>query len=65
MASKADLADHEFYSGFGGIDCGSEWHASLGFKLGPVGLLTTSASCDAEGFAVDTKKFRLQAEISF
>lgn len=44
---------------------GNEWDASHGFKLGPVGLLTRYASRDAEGFAVDTKKFRLQAEISF
>jgi hypothetical protein len=62
---KADLTYHEFDSDFGGFDYGSEWDASLGFKLGPAGLLAKYANYRADGFAVDTEKFWLQAEISF
>lgn len=62
---KADLTYHEFDADAGGLDYGSEWNASLGFKLGPVGLLAKYASYDASGFAVDTEKFWLQAEVAF
>jgi hypothetical protein len=62
---KADLTYHEFDSDFGGLDYGSEWDASLGFKLGPVNLLAKYANYDASGFAVDTEKFWLQAEVGF
>jgi hypothetical protein len=62
---KADLVYHNFDSDFGGIDYGSEWDASLGFKLGQVALLAKYANYDAAGFAVDTEKFWLQAEIAF
>jgi hypothetical protein len=62
---KADLTYHEFDSDFGGLEYGSEWDASLGFKLGPVGLLVKYANYQADGFAVDTEKFWLQAEIGF
>ena len=62
---KADLTYHEFDSDFGGLDYGHEWDASLGFKLGPVGLLAKYANYQSDGFAVDTEKFWLQAEIGF
>jgi hypothetical protein len=62
---KADLTYHEFDSDFGGIDYGSEWDASLGFKLGPVSLLAKYANYDAGGFSVDTEKAWLQAEVNF
>ena len=62
---KADLTYHEFDSDFGGLDYGSEWDASLGFKLGPVALLAKYANYDARAFAADTKKFWLQAEVGF
>jgi hypothetical protein len=62
---KADLTYHRFDSDFGGLDYGSEWDASLGFKLGPVGLLAKYARYDAAGFAVDTEKLWLQAEVGF
>lgn len=61
---KADLVYHQFDSDFGGIDYGSEWNASLGFKLGPVNLMAKYANYDADGFAVDTEKVWLQAEIA-
>jgi hypothetical protein len=62
---KADLTYHEFGSDFGGVDYGSEWDASLGFKLGPVSLLAKYANYDASGFSVDTEKFWLQGEVNF
>ena len=62
---KADLTYHKFESDFGGLDYGSEWDASLGFKLGPVGLLAKYANYQAEAFAADTEKFWLQAEVNF
>jgi hypothetical protein len=62
---KADLTYHEFDSDFGGLEYGHEWDASLGFKLGPVGLLAKYANYQSEGFAVDTEKFWLQAEVNF
>jgi len=61
---RADLVYHQFDSDFGGIDYGSEWDASLGFKLGPVNLMAKYANYDASGFAVDTEKVWLQAEIA-
>lgn len=62
---RTDLTYHRFDSDFGGLDYGSEWDASLGFKLGPVALLAKYANYNADGFAVDTEKFWLQAEASF
>lgn len=62
---KADLTYHKFESDFGGLDYGSEWDASLGFKLGPIALLAKYADYKAESFAVDTQKFWLQAEYGF
>ena len=62
---NASVTYHEFDSDFGGLDYGSEWDASLGFKLGPVGMLAKYANYDAEDFGVDTEKFWLQAEIKF
>jgi hypothetical protein len=62
---KADVTYHEFDADFGGLDYGSEWDASLGFKLGPVALLAKYARYDSSGFAVDTEKFWLQGEVNF
>jgi len=62
---RFDLVYHEFDSDFGGIGYGSEWDASLGFRLGPVGLLAKYANYDASGFAADTEKLWLQAEVGF
>ena len=62
---NANVTYHQFDSDVGGLDYGSEWDASLGFKLGPVGLLAKYANYRAQDYAVDTEKFWLQAEISF
>ena len=62
---KVDVIYHEFDSDFGGIEYGSEWDASVGFRLGPVNLMAKYANYDRSAFAVDTEKFWLQAEIGF
>ncbi len=62
---KANVTYHDFNSDVGGFDYGSEWDASLGFKLGPVGILAKYANYDAAAFGTDTEKFWLQAEYSF
>lgn len=62
---KADLVYHRFDSDFGGLDYGSEWDASLGFKLGRVDLLAKYANYNADGFGVDAHKAWLQAEVGF
>lgn len=62
---KASVTYHDFNSDVGGFDYGSEWDASLGFKLGPVGILAKYANYDAAAFGTDTEKFWLQAEYRF
>jgi len=62
---RAEIVYHEFDSDFGGFEYGNEWDASLGAKLGPVSLLAKYANYDASGFAVDSEKFWLQAEVAF
>lgn len=62
---RADLTYHHFDADFGGLHYGSEWDASVGFRLGPVALLAKYANYDAEAFAADTEKFWLQAEVAF
>lgn len=62
---NAAVVYHEFESDVGGVDYGSEWNASLGFRIGKVGVLAKYANFDSDGFATDTEKFWLQAEISF
>jgi hypothetical protein len=62
---RADLVYHKFESDFGGLDYGSEWNASLGFRLGRVGVMAKYARYDASGFGANTEKFWLQAEVGF
>jgi hypothetical protein len=59
---NATVAFHQFDSDVGNIEYGTEWDASLGFKLGRVALLAKFADYDARYFGVDTRKFWLQAE---
>ena len=61
----AGVTYHEFDADFGGASYGSEWDASLGFKLGPIGMLAKFADYNAKGFGVDTRKVWLQAEYVF
>lgn len=62
---KAAVTYHDFDSDKGGFNYGSEWDASIGFKLGPAGILAKYANYDANSLGVDTEKFWLQAEVSF
>lgn len=62
---NAKVVYHKFESDFGGLDYGSEWDASFGFKLGKMGILAKYANYNADALGTDTKKFWLQAGISF
>ena len=64
-AVNAQVAYHQFDSAFGNLDYGSEWDASLGFRLGPVNLLAKFADYSAAQFGNDTQKVWLQAEWGF
>jgi hypothetical protein len=57
-----NLGFHQFDSSAGDIEYGTEWNASVGFRLGPVALLVKYADYDAVGFGTDTRKFWLQIE---
>jgi hypothetical protein len=59
---NATVVFHQFDSDVGNIEYGTEWDASLGFKLGRVGFLAKIADYDARDFGVDARKFWLQAE---
>ncbi|WP_018076010.1 alginate export family protein [Novosphingobium nitrogenifigens] len=63
---NAGFVWHRFDSDVGNLHYGNEWDASVGFRLGKVGLLAkyASFSASAPGF-VDTTKYWLQAEYSF
>nr|WP_283938281.1 alginate export family protein [Sphingomonas brevis] len=62
---NATVAFHQFDSDVGNIEYGSEWDASLGFKLGRVGVLAKFADYGAKDFGIDTRKIWLQAEWVF
>lgn len=62
---NAALWYHRYDSDLGDVNYGEEWNASVGFKLGPVGVLGKYANYQADGFGVDTEKFWLQAEYGF
>ena len=63
---NAAVTFHRFDSNFGSSRYGDEWDASVGFKLGRVGLLVKYADFNAKaaGFA-DTRKLWLQAEVAY
>ena len=67
---NAAVSWHQYDSDFGDLEYGTEWNASIGFKVGPVALLAKYAKYQQTGtvdFAtdVDTQKVWLQAEYSF
>ena len=61
---NAQLVYHDFNSARGDLDYGTEWDASIGFKIRSVNLLVKYADYDARDFGVDTRKIWLQAEWS-
>lgn len=62
---NAQVAYHSFHSDVGSVKFGSEWDASIGFKLGKIGLLAKYADYDAARFGVDKQIVWLQAEYAF
>jgi hypothetical protein len=62
---NASAAFHQFDSAAGDVEYGTEWDASLGFKLGKLAMLLKYADYDARDFGVDTGKLWLQAEWGF
>lgn len=62
---NAAVIYHRFDSDVGDLHYGNEWNASVGFKLGPVGVLAKYADYQAKGFGVDTEKFWLEANFAF
>lgn len=62
---NAAVSWHQFDSERGNVEYGTELDASLGFKIGRVGLLAKYSDYNAGGFGVDTKKFWLQAEFAY
>lgn len=60
---NAAIVYHDFKSDVGSTDYGTEWDASLGFKIGKkMSLLAKYADYNADKFSVDTSKFWLQLE---
>ena len=62
---NANLTFHQFDSDVGNIEYGTEWDASVGFKVRRVSFLAKFADYNARDFGVDTRKFWLQAEWAF
>lgn len=62
---NAAVTFHRFESATGGLHYGDEWNASLGFKLGRVGVLVKVADYRADLFGVDTRKVWVQFELGF
>ncbi len=64
---KAMVVYHKFESDFGSTDYGEEWDASIGFQVGPVGILAKYANFNADSASTygDVEKFWLQAEIKY
>ena len=62
---NVNLAFHQFDSAAGDVEYGTEWDASIGFKLDRIGILAKYADYHAAGFGADTRKFWLQVEWSF
>lgn len=62
---NATVVFHQFDSDVSNIEYGTEWDASLGFKISRVAFLAKYADYKAKDFGVDTRKFWLQAEWAF
>lgn len=62
---NAAVIFHQFDSDVGDVEYGTEWDASLGFKISRVSILAKYADYEARDFGVDTRKFWLQAEWAF
>lgn len=59
---NANLTFHQFDSAVGNVEYGTEWDASIGFRIGKVAVLAKYADYNARDFGSDTRRFWLQAE---
>lgn len=62
---NATVAYHDFRSDVGSTRYGTEWDASVGFKVKTVGLLLKYADYNAKKFGADRSILWLQAEVAF
>ena len=62
---NASLVFHQFDGADADVEYGTEWDASIGFRIRRVGILLKYADYDSAGFGADTRKLWLQAEWSF
>jgi hypothetical protein len=62
---NAAVTYHRFESASGAVHYGDEWDASIGFKLGRVGVLAKFADYDASAFGANTRKVWLQFELAY
>lgn len=62
---NAAVTWHGYDSDYGNRDYGSEWNASVGFRLGQFNVLAKYANYDATGFGTDTEKLWLQLEFAY
>jgi len=62
---KAGVTYHKFESDVGGLDYGSEWDATLGFKVAGYPMLVKYANYDAEDFGTDTEKLWIQVSFAY
>ncbi len=61
---NAAVTYHRFESDLGSVHYGDEWDASVGFKLGRVGVLAKFADYNADLLGADTRKLWLQLELA-
>lgn len=59
---NVSITFHQFDSDVGNIEYGTEWDASLGFKVRRISFLAKFADYDARDFGMNTRKFWLQAD---
>ncbi|PLW83609.1 hypothetical protein CWI75_04465 [Kineobactrum sediminis] len=64
-AFKVGVVYHDLRADEGSMDLGSEIGFNVGTKVGPVSLLVKYADYSADGFATDTSKLWLMAEVTF
>jgi len=62
---SAAVVYHKFESDNASIDYGTEWDASLGFKVSNYAVLLKYANYNADRFGTDTEKFWLQVGFSY
>ncbi|MBC2664056.1 alginate export family protein [Novosphingobium flavum] len=62
---NAAVTYHQFDSDYGNLRYGTEWNATLGFKVKRYLVSAKYANYQAQGFGVDTKKLWLQIDFAY